>query len=284
MASTGWRRFLGRLVGTGVAGGGRVTGKPPSGNGASSFHLVWEMPPTPLLEVAATLEVIDPPAVDRLYFWALQVSFQNGSRRVGGAHTGLQFNPRFPDRRAVNWGGYHEGGGVLDGSVSPLPSSPDDRNTRDFAWQAGRRYRFAVRPSPDRGWRATVTELTDLSTVTDVTDLSTVTNVSDLSTVTETVIRDLWVDADRLVAPMVWSEVFANCEDPSVSVRWTDLAAVSLDGAPVVPRAVRCNYQTHANGGCANTNSSFDGVGYRQQTATDRVHPTGTTLTSDRTR
>ena len=38
---------------------------PPSGNGASSFHLHWQMPVMrePIVAVAATLEVVEPPVV-----------------------------------------------------------------------------------------------------------------------------------------------------------------------------------------------------------------------------
>ena len=51
--------------------GPRTTGFPPSPNGASSFHLIWTpAPDEALVEVAAVLEVLVPPAVDRLYFWA----------------------------------------------------------------------------------------------------------------------------------------------------------------------------------------------------------------------
>ena len=39
----------------------RVTGDPPSGNGASSFHLWWDVPPTErLVRASVVLEVIEP--------------------------------------------------------------------------------------------------------------------------------------------------------------------------------------------------------------------------------
>ena len=41
-----------------------------------------------------------------------------------------------------------------------------------------------------------------------------------------TVVRDLLVDADGLASPLVWSEVFAACDDPSTEVRWSQLNAV----------------------------------------------------------
>ena len=50
----------------------RETGEPASSNGASSFHLIWSVPPEPLDEVSATFELLVEPSVARLYFWALQ--------------------------------------------------------------------------------------------------------------------------------------------------------------------------------------------------------------------
>lgn len=239
-------------------GPGRVAGPPPSGNGASSFHLHWEVPPRPLVEASVTFELLEPPSVAKLYFWALQVSFIDRARRLGGAHVGLQHHPGYPESCAVNWGGYHEGGGELDGSVSDLPSALDNINTCTFRWFPERRYRFRVHPSPQRGWRATVT---------------------DLDTGVETVVRDLWVGGDRLADAMVWSEVFADCDHPSVAVRWTDLEVVTESGEAARIDTVRLNYQSHANGGCANTDTSIDGVGFVQRTNTTRTSPTGTRLT-----
>jgi len=95
----------------GPAGGGPcVAGPPRSSNGASSFHLFWEMPRTSqasrLIEVSAVLEVLEPPQVPSLYFWAMQVDFEEDGLPWGGGHTGLQWNRRFPGGTAVNWGGY----------------------------------------------------------------------------------------------------------------------------------------------------------------------------------
>ena len=82
----------------------RTSGEPTSRNGASSFHLIWDLPPTPLLECSAVLEVVVPPQVPRLYFWALQASFASGSRFHGGAHIGLQWNTRHPGGTAARRG------------------------------------------------------------------------------------------------------------------------------------------------------------------------------------
>ena len=53
------------------------------------MHLRWDPAPRGLFDVAVTLEVVEPPAVDELYFWALQVSFFEGGRHTGAAHLGL---------------------------------------------------------------------------------------------------------------------------------------------------------------------------------------------------
>src|ERR1700710_3128770 len=78
------------------------------GNGVSSFHLWWQglEGGAPLVEVAATLEVLRAPTANRLYFWALQASFLSSTGSHGAAHIGLQWNPRHPGSTAVNWGGY----------------------------------------------------------------------------------------------------------------------------------------------------------------------------------
>lgn len=112
-------------------------------------------PPSTVVEVTLTVEW-EPP-VDRLCFWALQVSFSDGRTRTGGAHLGLQWNPRYPGSRAVNWGGYASGGSILDGTVSPLPSAPNDRNTRDSPWEPGVPYRLRIEPAEPGWWAGIVT-------------------------------------------------------------------------------------------------------------------------------
>lgn len=216
------------------------------------------MPPAPLAEVSVTFEVLEPPTISKLYFWALQVSFMNGASRTGGAHFGLQHNPAYPEACGVNWGGYHDGAGELEGSVSDLPSAPNNINTRDYRWFPNRQYRHRIYRSQDRGWRGAIT---------------------DLQTGEVTVVRDLWVAADSLTNPMVWSEVFADCDDPSVLVRWTDLEVITTTGEVLRPDAVHLNYQTYENGGCANTNTATSGNGFVQRTNTERINRTGTRLT-----
>lgn len=255
-----WRRMR-----EAVTSGERTSGQPPSPNGASSFHLVWEMPQTPLLEVSTTLEVLQPPSVRRLYFWALQVSFVSERRMRGGAHLGLQWNPRHPDSTAANWGGYgpaDAGATLLRGSDSPLPGSRGDHNTRDFPWKPGRRYRLRVAPSPEappdvHAWRGAIT---------------------DLESGVETVVRDLHTTGAYLASPIVWSEVFARCEHPSVSVRWSDFRAVATSGEEIRPRYVRVGYQPRTDGGCGNTTVVADELGVLQVTSVRRQIPQGAYL------
>lgn len=274
----GLRDFIERLVGSPLTpsgqGGPRVSGPPPSGNGASSFHLSWEAPPVPLVGAEVTIEVIEPPTVDQLYFWALQVNFERGGGRVGGAHFGLQYHPSYPDAGAVNWGGYADAGGELDGSTSELPSALGNVNTRTYRWEPGRRYRYRIGRAPEseagpdavdgqssNRWRGSI--------VDEVTGI-------------ETVVRDLFVDADALSGPMVWSEIFAHCDQPSASVRWSGLTVHTSDGRTVEVDTVRLNYQSHGDGGCANTNTSVDNggsaPGFLQRSNAERTNPTGTRL------
>ena len=235
----------------------RVTGRPPSGNGASSFHLHWMMPRSaPLVGVQATFQVMTPPAVDHLYFWALQASFGDGRRSHGGAHLGLQWNRRHPGNTAVNWGGYHHSGRVLDGSASALPSTPVDPNTRDYPWQSGVPYRFRITRVTD-GWRG---------------------EIADFSTGRSVVVRDLYSPGSQLIDPMVWSEVFAACDDPQVLVRWSGFGALTVDGEVVRPQAARVNYQAYEAGGCSNTNVLFDGDGVIQATNAERAVPQGSVI------
>lgn len=242
----------------------RVTGRPASANRASSFHLWWDLPPSrPLVEISAVLEVVVPPAVDDLYFWALQVDFVDGPAHLGGGHTGLQWNVRHPGRTAVNWGGYataDRGGAELEGSYSALPGLPGDANTRNFPWQSHHPYRLLVWPAPENpgAWRA---------------------EISDQTTGESTVIRDLYAKGSRLAHPVVWSEVFADCDAPSVTVRWTELRAVDEDGVEVRPAGVRVNYQRYEDGGCSNTTVVLDEEGgLRQITGAPRTTPQGTVI------
>jgi hypothetical protein len=234
----------------------RASGFPPSGNGASSFHLGWRLPGTAghLVEAAVTLEVTHVPIVDHLYFWALQVGFPG----AGGAHLGLQWNRAFPGYHAVNWGGYAVDGSLLPGTDSALPSRPGDPNTRDYSWQPKRAYRLRVHRVDEGRWRGEVT---------------------DVETGLATIVRDLFAASPFLAEPIVWSEVFARCDDLSVTVRWSDFEVTTESGDRITPSALVVNYQSYADGGCTNTTSILDDAGTLLQiTNTERATPQGTAI------
>ncbi len=225
----------------------RDRGYPTSGNGASSFHLWWVDVP-PCSEVEVTLTVEWEPKIDRLCFWALQASFGDGRSRTGGAHLGFQWNPKFPRSRAVNWGGYSADGRVLDGTESPLRSTPADRNTRDFTWEPGVPYRLRIAPA-ERGWWAGIVRDPGGEVVE---------------------VRRLHGGGHRLEAPVVWSEVFARCDDESVSVRWEHPRYLLQEGWSA-PTHYQVNYQSFERGGCSNTSVRLAGSGVAQVTNTMRT-------------
>ena len=231
-----------------------TVGYPASANGASSFHLHWGGLPTDarLIEVAATLEVVEAPSVPELYFWALQAGFAEGRRRLGGAHLGLQWYSPHPGSTAVNWGGYADRGGILEGTESSLPSATANPNTRDFSWEPLRRYRLEIAPGSGPGWWR--------------------------GSVDGVAVRELHGGGDRLIAPVMWSEVFARCDHPSVGVRWSELAAGTGDGRVVAPDRLSVTYQATADGGCDNTSVAADGHGFLQRTGTERLVPPGAVL------
>src|SRR5262245_62655011 len=212
MASA-WQRFRSWIATAGSSGGGG------SGGG---FHLWWKGVPAdePIVACSVVLEVVEPPTVAALYFWALQASFLDATgRSYGAAHTGLQWNPRHPGSRAVNWGGYAQAADVtsiLEGSDSPLPGIPGDRNTRNFAWREQVPYRFTIHRGA-AGWASTVT---------------------DLQTGSEVTIRELYASGDRLGGFVMWSELFCAGDDPTTTVRWSDPRARTASGRVVRPAAL----------------------------------------------
>lgn len=243
-----------------------TTGAPRSRNGASSLHLVWDTLDHPWVAAEATIEVTEPPSVAKLYFWALQVSFVGPGRPGGGAHLGLQWHPDHPGSAAVNWGGYAPGGrNELTGSASALPSATGNPNTRDYPWKPRHRYRLRIEHAGEGrqgladAWRGSVTDLDRSET---------------------TVVRDLFANGNRLQALMVWSEVFADCDDPPVSVRWSEFAVITDQGRRFDVREVRTNYQSVTEGGCTTTDSVVDGDGFLQRTNTPRTSKPGLRLTA----
>jgi hypothetical protein len=196
--------------------------------------LFWDIS-SPVSTASASLVVVRPPVVDELYFWALQVTFEDGA----GAHVGLQWLPGAGAARragpAANWGGYEAGGRELAGSPPG--------NTHPYPWVVGRQYSLSV-VRGSVGWMGRVSD--------------------GAGTVFE---RELLVGGHTLSSPMVWSEVFARCDHPSVMVRWSSLR---VDGVEV--RRARAKYQAD---GCTNTDSSVDGDGFVQTTCTERRTPQG---------
>ena len=214
----------------------RTTGYPASSNRASSMHLVWELPSRldPVVEVRATIEVLDRPRAAELWFWALQATFG----AAGGAHLGLQWHPAHPGSTAVNFGGYDHGGRELPGSESPLPSALANANTRDFPWRPVHPYVLAIRRSGD-GWEGSIDGIA---------------------------VRTLWCGGREIVAPMVWTECFARCDAPPASVRWSALAVRTAAGATVAVDRARPNYQSVADGGCSTGRTAPAGDGVWTQT------------------
>jgi hypothetical protein len=214
-----------------------------------------------------TLEVLRPPVVPDLYFWAFQADFagRDGTHR-GGAHLGLQWHAGHPGSTAVNWGGYDASGRELDGSASSLPSRTGNVNTRDLAWVPGAAYRLAISPAPGRPewWSGSLTRLAE-----------------DRTTPAEPTVevRQLHVPGGtELSGFVVWSEVFAPCDAPSVAVRWSGPSAVEVDDRSARPATCTTSYQRHEDGGCANTDSSADGVGLVQETSVRRSIAPGVAL------
>lgn len=239
----------------------RVSGTPASANGASSFHLWWDVPFGERLTAAnVTLEVRRRPDLDRLVFFALQVAFIKPGG--GGAHLGLQHHPAYPSHAAVNWGGYDPAGDLLEGSDSTLPSAQNDRNTRDYAWKTANPYQLTIERVTDteedaHRWRGTVTDLVS----------------GELA-----VVRELFSPGRYLRAPVMWIESFAPCDAPRFEASWSNATVVTEKSEVKAVRRMRADYQPHAAGGCTNTNSFVEGVSFVQRTGQLRTTKAGTTL------
>ena len=256
-----WDRLRQSLTGANPAGGlrhERTSGLPNSSNGASSMHVQWLGVPSDAVAVEVDLTITTPPASQHLHFWALQASFMSGNETHGAGHLGLQWIDGYPGNTAVNWGGYHHGGGgELDGSPSMLPSSRGNVNTRDYAWREGRAYRLRITRGSD-GW---IGEVTDSETGIAI------------------IVRELYCPGERLGNIVMWSEVFAPCEGPSSSIEWSEPRVETSEGIHEITE-VKLSYQSVADGGCSNTASSplVARRGIEQRTATPRGFPHGAIL------
>lgn len=243
------------------AASARTSGRPTSSNGASSTHARWLDVPEGAQAVSVDLNIALPPSTTDLYFWALQASFATGTTLHGAGHVGLQWISGHPGSTAVNWGGYHQGGGELPGTESTLPSARGNANTRDFGWTAGEAYRLTIERSGADRWLGSVTELTS-GTVTPI--------------------RELFCAGQELRHIVMWSEVFAACDAPPVEVHWANLSVHSqADPEPAAPSAVGISYQRVEDGGCSNTYTSIDPARpsvVRQRTNTERRNAHGDTL------
>jgi hypothetical protein len=92
------------------------------------------------------------------------------------------------------------------------------------------------------------------------------------------VIRELVPGGTHLCSLMTWSEVFARCEQPPVTVRWSNPVAFDDLDEPVRPAEVAVNYQSYGDGGCSNTTAFLDDVGVCQRTGCERLVATGSRL------
>jgi hypothetical protein len=79
--------------------------------------------------------------------------------------------------------------------------------------------------------------------------------VIDLDDGMVTEVRDLWAAGSTLTSPVVWSEVFADCDDPTVVIRWSDLRLTDDQGVTTTIDEVSVNYQAVSDGGCVTTDS-----------------------------
>lgn len=166
----------------------------------------------------------------------------------------------------MNWGGYYSSGssetGELPGSELQLQSAPGNPNTGDYLWTAGHRYRYQIERSPERGWRG---------------------SIIDTGTGAQTVIRDLFCDGDELTNLMVWTEAFADCDDPPTTVRWSNLRIATDHDRALAVGAVRVNYQSLADGGCITSDCVGDqsegaATGITQRTGVPRTTAQGSML------
>ena len=250
-----WLRRLGRRAGVVEQRRGPQAG----------FHLWWGPialePGEFIVECAVTLRILEAPSTPTLTFWALQATFVDpAGASMGAAHLGLQWNPRHPDQRAANWGGYrktHDVTSILDGTGSPLPSAPDDRNTRDYPWRVGAPYRLRIARG-GQGWAGWITDIERDHAV---------------------LVRELHAGGDRLEHLVMWTELFSDPDDPAFSADWYEPRVVTSTGRETGPDIVRVSYPPHEVWGrldaSAEDGSVVQAVGVPRLTPPNAVLPIG---------
>ena len=213
------------------------------------------------MEVSAVLEVLARPGCDRSTSGRCRWTSRKTAWSGEAGTPGCSGTPAFPGTPRSTGAATPPGAGRrrparLGARLSRVPRRPEHHGLSTGGPQ--RPYRLRVYRSPDVPGPGAP-------------------SVTDLASGEATVIRDLMhpsgpararrgraapaaADAGYLRRPMVWSEVFADCDAPSVVVRWSDLSGDRPRTASIVrPEAVRVNYQSHQAGGCANTSVRRDG-------------------------
>lgn len=77
---------------------------------------------------------------------------------------------------------------------------------------------------------------------------------------------------------VVWSEVFAACDDPSVVVRWSRPSILAPDGRRIRPTGYEVSYQRFEEGGCTNSNVVVTADAIEQHTGAVRTVAHGSSV------
>ena len=229
---------------------------------ASSFHLFWQLPAPArtarLVEVSAVLEVVTASDCPGAVLLGVAGRFSRWPRESGEGGTPVCSGTAdtVGERRSIGAAMRLLGlaGRCCPARCPPFPVSKTIPIRWSIAGHLGCRTGFgSIAPPtpPERGGPRSPTWRLDRPTV----------------------IRDLWSgharrpgllsralskaraqadavaeEAGFLTGPMVWSEIFAECDAPSVTVRWSEFQAVDETGAVWRPDAVSVNYQPGRDG------------------------------------
>ncbi len=255
------------------------------------MHLRWLDLPSDVQAVEVDLEVEGVPPTPHLRFWALQASFVDGAASQGAGHLGLQWIDGYPGHTAVNWGGYRNGGGELTGTESALPSARGNVNTRNYQWTPGQVYGLRIEKSGSRpeasasvdghGSRPEASASVDGHGSRPGVSRTNSTwrgVVIDRATGEAVVVRELVCPGTNLDHIVMWSEIFAPCDAPKLTVAWSNATAITPTGAhPITSFSV--SYQSVADGGCSNSDVSVGRDGRVIQTTNiDRQTAAGSVI------